>query len=195
MPSPQLVAFSGSTRKGSFNSAILRYAANAANGAGAEVDLVDLRDFELPLFNQDLEAESGLPEAARELKAKFLRADGFILASPEYNSAFSALMKNTIDWCSRAESDDEAPLAAYAGKSALLLSASPGALGGLRGLYSLRSLLQNIRVTVYPDMLAIGAAHQVIGSDGSLTDSKWDGKIKNITESYVAFALKLAVTS
>ncbi len=192
MTQPKLVAFSGSTRQGSYNTAILKAAVNAASEAGAEVDLLDLRDFELPLFNQDIEAGGGLPEAARQLKARFRRADGFILASPEYNSAFSPLLKNTIDWCSRAESDDEAPLAAYAGKCALLLSASPGALGGLRGLYSLRILLQNIQVTVYPEMLSVRSAHQVIGADGNLTDAQWSAKIKNLTEAYVSFAGKLA---
>ena len=192
MPNPKLVAFSGSIRKSSFNSAILKAAANAATSAGADVALLDLRDYDLPLFNQDLEDASGLPEAAKKLKAKFREADGFILASPEYNSAFSALMKNTIDWCSRAETDDEPPLTAYAGKSALLLSASPGALGGLRGLYSLRTLLQNIQVSVYPEMLAVRSAHQIIGPDGNITDAQWAGKIKNLAESYALFAARLA---
>lgn len=192
MTAPHLVAFSGSIRQGSYNSAILKAAVNAARDTGAEVDLLDLRDFELPLFNQDLESEGGLPDAARQLKARFIKTDGFILASPEYNSAFSALMKNTIDWCSRAESDDEPPLSAYAGKSALLLSASPGALGGLRGLYSLRTLLQNIQVTVYPEMLAVRSAHQVIGADGSLTDAQWSGKITKLAHAYAAFAARLA---
>ena len=192
MSKPKLVAFSGSIRKGSFNTAILRAAAEAASAGGADVDLIDLRDFELPLFNQDLEDANGVPEAAKQLKAKFRKADGFILASPEYNSAFSALMKNTIDWCSRAESDDEPPLAAYLGKSALLLSASPGALGGLRGLYSLRTLLQNIQVTVYPEMLAVRSAHQIIDAEGKITDAAWAAKIKSLAESYVVFAGKLA---
>ncbi len=82
--------------------------------------MVDLNDFPLPLFNQDLEDAEGLPEPARRLKSLFRSADGFILASPEHNSTYSALLKNTIDWCSRAESDEEPPLAAFAGKSALL---------------------------------------------------------------------------
>jgi chromate reductase len=192
MATPTLVAFSGSTRKGSYNSAILNAAVEAAREAGATVDHVDLADFVLPLFSQDLESAEGLPEAAKQLKAKFRGADGFIIASPEYNSAFSPLLKNTLDWCSRAESDDEPPLAAYAGKSALLLSASPGALGGLRGLYSLRSVLQNIQVTVFPEMLSVRAAHEVVDESGILTDASWKKKIAAITGKYVDFAGKLA---
>nr|MBP6785023.1 hypothetical protein [Verrucomicrobiales bacterium] len=83
-------------------------------------------------------------------------------------------------------------LAAYSGKSALLLSASPGALGGLRGLYSLRTLLQNIQVTVYPEMLAVRSAHQIIDAEGKITDAAWAAKIKSLAESYVVFAGKLA---
>ena len=191
MTPPSLVAFSGSTRRGSYNSAILDVAVAAARSAGATVDHLDLADYVLPLFNQDLESAEGLPEAARQLKAKFRAADGFILASPEYNSAFSPLLKNPIDWCSRAESDDQPAHAAYAGKSALLLSASPGALGGLRGLTVLRSLLQNIQVTVYPEMLSVRAAYEVVDDKGVLTDEKWVTKIKGLTANYVAFAGKL----
>ena len=124
MPSPKLIALSGSARRGSLNRAVLATAAIAASSAGAEITLVDLNDYELPLFNQDLEDAEGMPDAAKRLKALFRAADGFILASPEHNSSYSALLKNTIDWCSRAESDDEPPLVAFVGKSALLLAGS-----------------------------------------------------------------------
>jgi chromate reductase len=194
MTKPVLIALSGSTRSGSYNSAVLTVAVEAARSAGAEVDFIDLRDFPMPIFQQDLEEKEGLPEAVKELKARFRKADGFLIASPEYNSAFSPLLKNTIDWCSRAESDDEAPLSAYAGKSALLLSASPGALGGLRGLTALRALLQNIRVTVFPEMLSVGSAHEVIGEDGSVSDPKWERRIRRLVENYATFAGKLAAS-
>lgn len=191
MPSPKLIALSGSARRGSLNRAVLATAAIAASSAGAEITLVDLNDYELPLFNQDLEDSDGLPEAAKRLKSLFRNADGFILASPEHNSTYSALLKNTIDWCSRAESDDEPPLVAFAGKSAVLLSASPGPLGGLRGLFALRELLQNLRVTVHPEILAVRSAHEVI-TEGVVTDAKWTRKIGDLVKDYVAFAGKLA---
>jgi len=191
MNSPSLVAFAGSTRRGSFNRAILATAAAAAERAGASVDRIDLGDCPLPLFDQDLEASQGLPDAARELKRRFLQADGFILASPEYNSSLSPLMKNVIDWCSRSETEDEPPLAAYDGKSALLLAASPGPLGGLRGLHSLRAVLQNIGVTVHPDTLAVRSAHERI-EDGELVDDRWRQKVETLAEEYVGFAARLA---
>ena len=194
MSQPVLIALSGSTRSGSYNATILSIAIEAARAAGAVVDFIDLRDFPMPLFQQDLEDAEGLPDATKRLKDRFRMADGFLLASPEYNSAFSPLLKNTIDWCSRAESDDEAPLSVYAGKSALLLSASPSALGGLRGLTALRALLQNIRVTVYPEMLSVSGAHEVIGGNGVFSDPKWPSRITRLVNGYVPFAGKLAAS-
>lgn len=191
MPSPKLVALAGSARRGSLNRAVLATASIAASSAGANLTVVDLNDYELPLYNQDLEDANGLPDAAKRLKALFRSSDGFILASPEHNSTYSALLKNTIDWCSRAENDDEPPLVAFAGKSAVLLAASPGPLGGLRGLYALRAMLQNIRVTVHPEILAVRSAHEVI-TDGVVTDAKWAKKIGDLVKDYVAFAGKLA---
>lgn len=192
MTAPKLVAFSGSIRKGSLNRAIVTAAADAATIAGASVDLIDLADYDLPIYNGDLEAEKGLPENAQVLKAKFRAANGFIIASPEYNSAFSPLLKNTIDWCSRAESDDEPPLVAYAGKTALLLAASPGALGGLRGLYALRTLCQNIQMTVLPEMLSVRSAYDVVGENGEIKDERWQGKIEKLATKFVSFSGKLA---
>jgi len=191
MPVPKLLALSGSARRASLNRAVLSTAAIAASGAGASLTVVDLNDFPLPLFNQDLEDSEGLPEPAKRLKNLFRGADGFLLASPEHNSSYSALLKNTIDWCSRAESDDEPPLAAFAGKSALLLAASPGPLGGLRGLFALRELLQNLRVTVYPEILAVRSAHELI-ENGAVTDAKWAARIGDLARDYVTFAGRLA---
>ncbi|MAS92147.1 MAG: FMN reductase [Verrucomicrobiales bacterium] len=192
MTAPKLIAFAGSTRKGSLNRAVVAAAAEAASNAGATVELIDLADYEMPIYNGDLETDSGIPETALALKAKFREADGFIIASPEYNSAFSPLLKNTIDWCSRAETDDEPPLAAYSGKTAMLLAASPGALGGLRGLYALRTLLQNINVTVFPDMLAVRSAFDVVGDNGEVTDERWKAKITSAAKDFVSFASRLS---
>ncbi len=191
MATPRLISFSGSTRSGSFNQAVATAATEAAREAGAEVEQIDLSDYALPLYNGDLEDREGIPKNALALKKKFIAADGFIISSPEYNSGYSPLLKNTIDWCSRAESEEEEPLAAYDGKSILLLSASPGPLGGLRGLFAIRSVFQNIGVTVFPEMLSVRSAHQVI-EKGRIADEKWSKKIKEIATDYVAFACKLS---
>jgi len=190
MSALKLAALAGSTRSGSFNRAILAHAADAAESAGAQVDRIDLRDFPMPIFQQDEEAAEGLPESVRALKQRLLEVDGLLIASPEYNSSYSPLLKNAIDWCSRTANEDEAPLSVYRGKTALLIAASPGALGGLRGLTALRTLLQNIGVTVYPDFVAVRSAHEAVDEAGKLSDEKWRGKIAGVVSDYVAFAAR-----
>jgi len=178
MSAPRILAFSGSLRKDSFNQKLAAIAAEGARDAGAEVTLIELRDFPMPLFDQDLEAASGKPEEAKRLKALFLSHQGLIIASPEYNSAYSAALKNAIDWVSRGDSPDEPPISALAGKSAVIMAASPGGLGGLRGLVPLRMLLGNLGITLLPDQIAIPSVFNAFGPDGHLVDPKQEGKVK-----------------
>jgi len=168
----KILAFAGSSRKESFNKRLLAIAVLGARDAGANVTVIDLADYSMPLFNQDLESEQGIPENALKFKRLLIEHDAFIIASPEYNSAFSPLLKNVIDWASRAESDDEPPLVAYQGKIAAILAASPGALGGLRGLVFLRMLLANIGITVLPEQQAIPQAFKAFNDDDSLIDER-----------------------
>lgn len=169
---PRILAFAGSTREDSFNKKLVRVAAAGAREAGAEVTEIDLRDYPLPLFDQDLEAGEGMPENARRLKELCVAHQGFLIASPEYNSSVSAVLKNTIDWLSRAEAKDEPPLSAFAGKVVVLMAASPGSLGGLRGLVHLRAILGNIRMLVLPEQQAVSAAHKAFDADGQLVDPR-----------------------
>lgn len=172
MPQPKILAFAGSAREGSYNKLLIRVAAEGARKAGADVSLIDLRDFPMPLYDGDLEAKDGLPENAKKLKSLFLAHHGLLISAPEYNSSITPLLKNTIDWVSRPGAQGEAPLACYTGKVAGLLAASPGALGGLRGLVHVRAILQNIQVMVVPDQLAVPKASEAFGPDGSLKDTR-----------------------
>ncbi|MCA9393948.1 MAG: NAD(P)H-dependent oxidoreductase [Candidatus Omnitrophica bacterium] len=169
---PRILAFAGSAREGSFNKKLVRVAADSAGRAGAEVTVIDLKDYPLPLFDQDFEKQHGLPEPAKALKVLFREHHALLIASPEYNSSVTPLMKNTLDWISRVESADEPPLSAFKGKLALLLSASPGALGGLRGLVHLRAILQNIGVIVLPGQRAVPAAHEAFDDNGQIKNEK-----------------------
>jgi len=168
----KILAFSGSARENSYNQKLVRIAAFGASKAGAEVTVINLADYPLPLYNADLEKQQGLPENAKKLKQLMLEHDGLLIASPEYNSAFSPLLKNTIDWMSRAKSSNEAPLAAYHGKVAVIMAASPGALGGIRGLVFLRMLLSNMGVMVLPAQQAIPQAYKAFHQEGFLNDEK-----------------------
>ena len=178
MSTPRILAFGGSLRRDSFNQKLAAIVADGAREAGAEVTIIALRDFHLPVFDQYLEAADGMPAAAKQLKQLFREHHGLIIAAPEYNSSITAALKNAIDWVSRTETDDEPPLAALTGKTAILCSASPGGLGGLRGLVHVRSILGNIGVTVLPDQLAVNQAHKAFGPDGSLADEKQASKVK-----------------
>jgi chromate reductase, NAD(P)H dehydrogenase (quinone) len=164
----KIVAFAGSARKNSFNQKLVTIAAKGATAAGADVTLLNMADFEMPLYHADLEKKCGIPDKARAFKHLLIEQDGFLIASPEYNGAFSPLLKNAIDWASRAESADEAPLRAYKGKVAAIMATSPGALGGMRGLVFLRMLLANIGVTVLPTQKTIAFAANAFDADDAL---------------------------
>lgn len=174
---PHILALGGSLRRGSFNQKLAAIATAGARAAGAETTLIALRDFPLPVFDADFEESNGMPEAARKLKTLFREHHGLIIASPEYNSSISGALKNAIDWISREESDDEPALVAFRGKTAVLCSASPGALGGLRGLVHVRSILGNLGVTVLPDQVAVSKAHEAFAEDGALKDAKQAAKV------------------
>ena len=180
MCQPRILAFGGSLRAASFNQKAAALAAEGAREAGAGVTLIALRDFPLPLFDADLESTSGMPENAGKLKALFLSHDGLIIASPEYNGSITAALKNAIHWVSRATAEDEAPLAALAGKTAAILAASPGGRGGARSLAQLRPFLGNIRITVIEPQVTIPTAHEVIRDDGTFSDEAIADSVRSL---------------
>jgi NAD(P)H-dependent FMN reductase len=168
----------------------MRIAAAGAQGAGAEVTVIDLRDYTLPVFDEDLEKQHGMPAAGQRLKALFRDHDGLLIASPEYNSSITAVLKNSIDWVSR-PAENEPPLVAFAGKAAVLMSASPGNLGGLRGLVHVRSILGNLGVIVLPDQVAVPRAFEAYGPDGALLDPKHQAAVTALGAKLADFLKKL----
>lgn len=166
-----LLAFSGSSRFGSLNTLLLEQAETMAAELGATVETIDLRALNLPIYDGDYEAANGLPGGVIDLKEAMREADGFLIATPEYNSFPSPLLLNALDWASRKGGGDEAPLSAFHGKAAGLMAASPGALGGIRALWQLRTFLQNVGTVVAPTLAAIGGANEDLFSDAHFTDS------------------------
>jgi chromate reductase len=188
---PKILAFAGSLRKDSNNKKLVQLAVAAAQNAGAEVTYLDLRDLPLPIYDADAEAQDGLPPNARKLKELMLAHQGLLMSCPEYNSSVTAVWKNTIDWASR-PLPGEGSLAAFSGKVAAILSASPGALGGLRGLVHVRAILGNITVLVLPEQLAVVRAHEAFAMDGSLKDAQQQATVQRIAERLVTVLEKLA---
>ncbi|UCD76050.1 MAG: NAD(P)H-dependent oxidoreductase [Phycisphaerales bacterium] len=187
---PKILGFAGSLREGSFNKMLVKTACAGAEKAGAEVTFIDLADFPLPVFAEDLERAEGLPENAVNLKKIFRSHHGVLIASPEYNSSISAALKNVIDWVSRPE-PDRPPLDCFAGKVAGIMSAAAGGLGGMRGLPHLREILQNIQMIVVPSMVAIPIAHQAFNDDGTLKDERKAAAVEDLGRTVTEIAAKL----
>lgn len=163
----KILALAGSTRSESFNKKILKVAVFGAREAGAEVTIVDLQDYRMPLYDGDFEQKEGLPSNVLKIKELFSQNHGFLFALPEYNGSLSGVFKNTIDWVSRSDKG-EAPLHCFNGKVAGLISASPGNFGGMRGLVHARSLLEIINVVVMPEQVCVPRAHEVIDEYGNI---------------------------
>jgi len=187
-----ILAFAGSTRADSTNKKVLAIAAQAAEEAGASVTTVDLRDYPLPLYDGDLEAEQGLPENALALKALFKTHRGLLIASPEYNTSVTGVLKNTIDWVSRPVAG-EPFLACFNGKVAALISATLGPMGGIRSQAHLRQILSGINVTVIPEHWAVPlATADKFSADGALRDETHQSMVRRAGSSLAGFLGRLA---
>ncbi len=184
MKQPRILAFSGSARLQSYNQRLVEYAAKLAVDVGAEVTVINLRDFPMPLMNQDLERESGVPAEALRLKKLLVEHDGILLSAPEYNTSITPLLKNTLDWMSR-RVGDEAPMVAYRGKTAALMSASPGRFGGARGLPHVRSILANLGVLVLPGQVTVASAANAFDSEGALVGDFHPKSVRELVDRLV----------
>ena len=188
----KIIAISASLRSKSLNSQVLNIAAKALEAAGAEVETIDLKALALPIYDGDYEADQGVPKAAQSLKEKFIASDGVIIASPEHNSTYPAVLKNIIDWVSR-PAKGEPMLAAFNAKPVALLSASPGGLGGLRGLTNLRALLGAIKMIVVPEQFCVGGVNADSFDDaGNLSDAKQQLAVENVAKVLLGVAKKLS---
>jgi len=187
---PRILAFAGSLRTASYNKKLVQIAVAGARSAGAEVTAIDLRDYPLPDFDEDLEASSGAPANAVKLKELFKTHHGLLSSAPEYNSSITAALKNAIDWVSRPV-PIEPPLAGFTGKVAALMSASRAPWGGLHGLVHVRAILGNIQVTVLPDQVAVPRAFEAFNPDGSLKDGNQQNAVTGLGSKLATVLKKL----
>jgi NAD(P)H-dependent FMN reductase len=185
MPKPaKLLFLAGSSRSKSFNKQIAKTANALAQKAGATSTYVDLKDYPLPLFDEDLEASEGQPAQVTALKELFKNHDGIFFACPEYNSSVTPLWKNMVDWCSR-QSTGEPLYLCTKGKIVALASASPGGYGGLRGLVHYRQILGNIGAIVLPDQFLLAQAHEAFSEEGTLKDEAQTKRLTNLVQSLI----------
>lgn len=188
---PRILAFAGSLRTDSFNKKLVRIAAQGARAAGAEVTEIDLRDFPMPLYDADIEKSQGLPQTAKAFKTLLIEHHGVLLSTPEYNSHYPAVLKNSIDWASRREADETA-LVAFKGKVAGVISASPGALAALRSQTLVRSLLLYLGMLVVPTQIGVARAGEAFDQSGRLRDESQHAAIEAVGAEVAQFIRKLS---
>jgi len=191
MTTPRILAFAGSVRDASFNQRLIRVGAQIARDAGAEVTLLDLREYELPIYNADLERKQGLPDNVGKLKTLFAAHHGMLIASPENNASVSALLKNLFDWVSRA-SGGPPDLVKLQGKVAAMTSATTGVMGGLRGMASLRVILQTLGVLTLAEQYGLSRADHAFADDGTLKDPASHAALAKVVQRLVFVTGRLA---
>ena len=184
MNTPKILAFAGSTRKDSFNKRLAKIALLAAEQAGAETTFIDLHDYNMPLYSEDLLNEQGMPSGVIEFKEMLKSHNGFFIASPEYNGSLTGTLKNAIDWAT-IKAEGEERMACWDGKVAGLLAASPGGLGGIRGLHHLRTILAGIGTFVLPNHLAVGNSNANLQNDEQLADDNLQNQLENLSNEMV----------
>jgi chromate reductase, NAD(P)H dehydrogenase (quinone) len=184
MPSnTKLLFLAGSARAGSLNVKLAKLAAAIATANGVPATFADLGDYPLPLYNGDLEAQSGVPDNAAKLNALMLIHKGVFIASPEYNASITPLLKNTLDWISRVKDKGEVPLHVFKSRVFALGAASPGGFGGLRGCLATRQVLElGLGALVLPDQILVPKAMSAFDENGHLADKTLNAQLKAVVE-------------
>lgn len=188
----RLLFLAGSAREQSFNKKLARLGADIAQANGLPSTFADLGDYPMPVYDGDLEAAEGPPETAERLKNLMLIHQGVFIACPEYNSSVTPLLKNTLDWISRVRAEGEPPLQVFKTRVFAIGAASPGGYGGIRGLMTVRQILQiGLGALVLPAQVAVPRAGDAFGADGHLKDKSLQDMFKRVIEDLAVAATKL----
>ena len=182
-PTPKLkvLVFAASLRVESLNRRLAALAARVAEQYGATVDLASMRDFDVPLYDGDVEAAQGIPPGAQELRRRLTESDAFIISSPEYNGSMPGTIKNLIDWTSRFRPQP------FDGRHGLLISASPSLAGGNRGLWSLRMPFEHLGARIFPDMFSLAMAHKAFAGD-DMADAALRARFEKTVQAFLSLA-------
>jgi NAD(P)H-dependent FMN reductase len=180
-PKLKLLVFPASLRAESLNRKLAALAARVAERSGASVDLASMRDFDVPLYDGDLEVAQGIPHGAQSLRRRLLESDAFIISSPEYNGSMPGTIKNLIDWSSRFRPQP------FDTRHGLLLSASPSLGGGNRGLWALRMPLEHLGARIFPDMFSLAMAHKAFDGD-DIADPALRARFDKNVEAFLSLA-------
>lgn len=183
LSSTKLLFFAGSARSASFNKRLARLGAEIAEANGLAATFADLGDYPMPLYDGDLQAIDGIPENALKFEALMKVHSGIFIACPEYNASITPLLKNTLDWVSRVRIEGEEPLAVFKTRVFALGSASPGGMGGLRGVNVVRTTLElGLGALVLPDQFAVPKAGEAFEDNGHLKNKESQDKFKQLVQ-------------
>ncbi len=191
MSAVKILVIPGSLRTGSLNIRLAQMAAAELLRAGADVTELSLADYPLPIYDGDLEARSGVPEEAVQLKRMIGAHQGVLLVTPEYNSAPPPLLKNAIDWVSRVQDPGESAGAVFRNRAFALAAASAGKLGGARCLAALRLILSGCRAPVIPNQLTLSFADQAYDDQGRLKNNADVEALQAMVQQLIAFAQQM----
>lgn len=185
MRAPRIVTFAGSIRTGSFSASLAALAAKELALMECEPVLLSLADYPMPIYDGDLEAEEGVPEAARRLRDQLARADGVFIVTPEYNAGLPPLLKNAIDWVSRVRGEGDA----FGGPAWAIGCTSPGALGGYRASQMLRqSLALGLNCLVLGEQAMVAGASQAFDEAGNFKDDKQTARLRGVLKKLIDLA-------
>lgn len=181
----KIVSFAGSLRKESLNKQLAQAATRMLEQHSIDVEYIDIKEYDMPVYDGDLEEKSGMPEGARQLNQKIATADALVISTPEYNGSIPGMLKNVLDWISRTQ-----PMP-ISGKHLLLLSVTPSGMGGVRGLWHSRVPFEAVGVHVYPDMVGLAKADQsLFDEQGNITRQNDRERLEKTLQDFTNFVKK-----
>jgi chromate reductase, NAD(P)H dehydrogenase (quinone) len=185
MKQPKILVFAGSIRTGALSGKLAALAAKEIALADGDVTRISLADYPLPILDEDLEKEKGVPENAVKLGRLIAAHDGLLIATPEYNGSIPPLLKNTIDWVSRVRKDDSRPVRPLAGKVAGLCSSSNGHFAGIRCINHLRAVLVRCQMEVVTPECSVPEGGNAFDDDGNFRDERLNGSMEHLCRTLI----------
>jgi chromate reductase, NAD(P)H dehydrogenase (quinone) len=192
---PRILLFAGSIRTGAFSGKVADAAHKELASQGADVTRISLSDYPLPIMDQDLEREKGLPESAMKLARLFAAHDAVLICTPEHNGSMPALLKNTIDWVSRVHRDNGRPLDPYHGKVAGICSSSEGQFAGIRSANHLRAVLSHIGMELISPQVSVPHGGDAFDEDGDFREERFRKGMTRLCRTLIEHARLLSSRS
>ncbi|AZO60357.1 NAD(P)H-dependent oxidoreductase [Mesorhizobium sp. M1A.F.Ca.IN.022.07.1.1] len=189
----RILVFAGSIRTGAFSGRTADVAQKELAMQGAEVTRISLGDYPLPIMDEDLEKDKGIPENAVKLGHQISAHDGLLIATPEYNGSIPPLLKNSIDWVSRLRRDGSRSFRPLYGKPVALCSSSEGKFAGIRCINHLRAVLVRCQMEVITPECSVSGADEAFAEDGQFRDARLHQSMERLCRTLIETSRMLSV--